>query len=230
MRIAERVFLAAVLLCFAVPTVVYTVRVVRGEKDILMLPLQCACGILGVLIPGLAVRSGWLRPPRAVRVVYLAFLFCAVFLAEVCGFYETVPHWDTALHLVSAGMFAVVGFSVAAHFAGEENAARAAGLTAVFAFCFAFALGGLWEFYEFAGDTVLGMNMQRFLRPDGTPLSGRDALWDTMKDLFADAFGAAVTCAGCGMALRHGAARAEGFLIRFGRTNGRETPAGREKK
>ncbi len=227
-RISERAFLAAVLLSFALAAVWFAVRAARGEEGSVLVLLQCLCGILGAAIPAFASKSGWLRAPRTIRVLYLAFLFSAVFLAEVCGFYDTVPHWDTALHVVSAGLFATAGFSAAAHFAGEDAAFRAAGLTAVFAFCFALALGGLWEFYEFAADSILGTNMQRFRLPDGALLSGRDALWDTMKDLLADAFGAAAVSAGGYASLKRGG-RMRGMLIRFGRRERETRLEGKER-
>lgn len=61
---------------------------------------------------------------------------------------------------------------------------------AVFAFCFALALGAVWEIYEFAADCLLATNMQKFSLDNGTVLVGQAALRDTMKDLIVDALGA----------------------------------------
>ena len=60
----------------------------------------------------------------------------------------------------------------------------------VFAFCFALALGVVWEIYEFTADALLHTNMQKFALESGEPLVGRDALMDTMKDLIVDTLGA----------------------------------------
>ena len=61
---------------------------------------------------------------------------------------------------------------------------------------FAFALPGRrrrWEIYEYTGDGLLNMSMQRFLAPDGSGLVGRAALYDTMKDIIVDASSALAT-------------------------------------
>ena len=54
---------------------------------------------------------------------------------------------------------------------------------AVFAFCFALALGAVWEIYEFTMDSVFGTNMQKYMLDNGTALIGQAALQDTMKDI-----------------------------------------------
>ena len=61
---------------------------------------------------------------------------------------------------------------------------------AVFAFCFALALGAVWEIYEFTMDSVFGTNMQKYMLDNGTALIGQAALQDTMKDIIVDAIGA----------------------------------------
>jgi uncharacterized membrane protein YjdF len=55
---------------------------------------------------------------------------------------------------------------------------------AFFAFCFALAVGALWEIFEFAMDGLLGMNMQKPFLGDPSGLA------DTMWDLIVDALGA----------------------------------------
>ena len=63
---------------------------------------------------------------------------------------------------------------------------------AFFTLCFAVFLGAVWEIYEFTADSILHTNMQKFALEDGTALVGRDALWDTMKDIIVDTVGALV--------------------------------------
>ena len=63
---------------------------------------------------------------------------------------------------------------------------------AVFAFCFALAIGALWEVYEFTFDSILGLNMQKHTTETGVALVGTKALSDTMKDIIVDAVGALV--------------------------------------
>ena len=61
---------------------------------------------------------------------------------------------------------------------------------ALFAFCFALAMGAIWEIYEYSFDGALGLNMQKFRLVDGTVLAGHKALRDTMKDIIIDALSA----------------------------------------
>lgn len=63
-------------------------------------------------------------------------------------------------------------------------------LLALFALAFGTLLGVCWEFYEFTGDGLLGLNMQRYMQGH-TLLAGRAALMDTMGDLLADVLGSA---------------------------------------
>lgn len=164
----------------------------RGREDYILMLLQCAVGVVAMTLPTLAVRRGRLELPRLMFLLYIGFLYCAIFLGEVRSFYYLVPHWDTALHAMSSAMLGALGFSVMQWLSGDERIplTLSPAFTAVFAFCFAFTLGGIWELYEFFADALLGTNMQKFRLADGMILSGRDALADTMKDLLVDGIGA----------------------------------------
>jgi uncharacterized membrane protein YjdF len=59
-----------------------------------------------------------------------------------------------------------------------------------FSFCFAVMLDTLWEIIEFIMDTFMDLNMQQYILPDGTVLTGHYAIVDTMKDLIVDILGA----------------------------------------
>ena len=54
------------------------------------------------------------------------------------------------------------------------------------------AAGAIWEIYEFTGDSLLGMNMQKWRTEAGVPLVGQAALADTMKDIIVDVLGAGI--------------------------------------
>ena len=60
----------------------------------------------------------------------------------------------------------------------------------LFAFCFSVTIGSLWEIYEFIGDGLFGLNMQKFMTAQGELLVGHNALRDTMKDIIVDVLGA----------------------------------------
>lgn len=116
--------------------------------------------------------------PPTFFVAISLFVFGTLFLGEVAGFYERFWWWDILLHGTSAIGFGVVGFLFVFYlFEGDRYAAPPWAL-AVIAFCFAVAMGTIWEIFEFGMDQVFGLNMQK------------SGLVDTMTDLIVDALGA----------------------------------------
>lgn len=160
----------------------------------LLMLLQCFLGVVVLFVPGLLAHRLSIEIPSAMYLLYILFLYGAIYLGEVRSFYYRIPGWDSILHMISGGMLGALSFSVVALLNRSERIPMnlTPAFVAVFAFCFSIALGVFWEFYEFAVDSMLGLNMQKFLLEDGTPLVGRDALWDTMKDLMIDAVGGLV--------------------------------------
>lgn len=145
-----------------------------------------------------------LRLSNALSCVIILFIFAAEFLGEINDFYTLVPWWDTMLHTVSGVILGLIGFMLV--YVLNENERVTVHLSPVFicffAFCFAVAAGGIWEIFEFAGDRILGMNMQKYLPPKGTTtLYTADwrfdaGLLDTMEDLICDALSALATSVG----------------------------------
>ena len=127
-------------------------------------------------------------------IVIHVFLYCAIFLGEIGSFYTHVRHWDDILHGMSSVMTGFFGYMLIAIL--NREAKRKLHLSplfvALFAFCFSVTIGALWEIYEFSFDTVLGLNMQKFMDAGGGKLEGQAALFDTMKDLIVDTMGAAI--------------------------------------
>ena len=142
-----------------------------------------------------------LRLSNALSCVIILFIFAAEFLGEINNFYTLVPWWDTMLHTVSGVILGLIGFMLV--YVLNENERVTVHLSPVFicffAFCFAVAAGAIWEIFEFAGDRLLGMNMQKYLPPAGTTeLYTADwrfdaGLLDTMGDLICDALSAFAT-------------------------------------
>lgn len=172
------------------PTEIYT----RTRSDYVLMLVQCILGVFALMLPTFVSRKYKVQIPTNMYMLYVIFLYGAIFLGEVRNFYYNVPHWDTILHTFSGAMIGALGFSFVSLMNKEENIPL--NLTpffvAFFAFCFAVTLGVIWEIYEFTFDGILGLNMQKFALEDGTELIGRAALSDTMKDLIVDAIGAFV--------------------------------------
>lgn len=166
----------------------------KVKSDYTLMLVQCMTAILVMFLPSALERRVRLEIPNYMVVLYFAFLYCAVYLGEVRNFYYAVPHWDTILHGFSGAMLGALGFVLVNLLNDAPNVkmSLSPGFVAFFAFCFALACGAVWEIYEYLMDGLLHMNMQHFAIEDGTPLMGRAALLDTMKDLIVDALGALV--------------------------------------
>lgn len=114
--------------------------------------------------------------------------YWSLFLGEVRGYYTRYWWWDIALHTSSGFLLGIVGFLLV-HVMNEVediNRHMRPGFVAFFAFLFAVAIGALWEIFEFAMDTLLGLNMQKPMLGDPSGLT------DTMWDLIVDTLGALV--------------------------------------
>ena len=72
--------------------------------------LQCLLGIAAILVPISLMRRWDVEIPRVMFLLYIGFLYCAIFLGEVRSFYYVVPHWDTILHACSGAMLGALGF------------------------------------------------------------------------------------------------------------------------
>ncbi|MCL1916902.1 MAG: hypothetical protein FWG14_01095 [Peptococcaceae bacterium] len=165
---------------------------VRVKSDYMLMLMQSIFGIIAMLLPGFLRRKVNLNIPTIMMIAYAGFLYCAIYLGEVRNFYYNVPHWDTILHTFSGVALGALGFSIVSLLNKSESVAFSLSpiFVAIFAFCFALALGTLWEMYEFIVDSILNTNMQKYALESGEPLIGQEALADTMKDLIVDAIGA----------------------------------------
>ena len=119
----------------------------KTRSDYLLMLTQCILGLVVMLLPSRAARRWKLPVPDVLYVQYYMFLYCAIFLGEVFDFYYLVPFWDTLLHSFSAVMLSLLGITIVdvLNRSGKISVSLSPGFTAMFAFCFAVALGALWE-------------------------------------------------------------------------------------
>ena len=166
----------------------------RSRSDYALMLIQCLLGIVFMFIPGLLEHKIKLVIPSKMFIMYALFLYGAIYLGEIRNFYYLVPHWDTILHTFSGGMLGALSYSVIVFLNKTDRVplTLTPAFVAVFTFCFSITLGVIWEIYEFSSDAILDVNMQKAILRDGTPLVGKAALTDTMKDLIVDSIGALV--------------------------------------
>ena len=162
------------------------------RSDYVLMLLQCTLGLIVMFLPSILDKRLSVSIPNYMYIMYFFFLYCAIYLGEVRSFFYVIPHWDTYLHAFSGAMLGALGFSLVSILNDNKKIAvqMSPKFIAFFAFCFALAAGAVWEIYEFAGDGLLGLNMQKFRLADGTLLVGHAALTDTMKDIIIDALSA----------------------------------------
>lgn len=168
------------------------------RSDYVLMLLQCCLGLVVFWLPSMLEKKFSWELPNYMCIMYFVFLYCAIYLGDVRNFYYIIPHWDTVLHCFSGGMLGALGFTLVEILNDTKNikVKLSPVFVCLFAFCFALAAGVVWEIYEFIGDSLLGLNMQKY-RDLNTIFVGRDALSDTMIDLIVDTIGAfIVVCFG----------------------------------
>ena len=95
------VFVVSVLISFIVPAGYLLLRIVfggsmphspggRGREDYVLMLLQCLLGVAAILVPVRIMRRWDVQIPRVMFLMYIAFLYCAIFLGEVDSFFKRV--------------------------------------------------------------------------------------------------------------------------------------------
>ncbi len=140
------------------------------------------------LVPLIMARRFRVFIPAEFEVLAIAFVFAALFLGEVRGYYTRFWWWDIALHTFSGLLLGMIGFLLV-HLLNETDDVDVhmkPGFVAFFAFLFAVGIGAVWEIFEYGMDTLFGLDMQKAMWGDPSGLT------DTMWDLIVDVLGAAV--------------------------------------
>lgn len=157
----------------------------------MQLIVQVASGLIIASLPSIIERLTHRQLPDVLVALYQIFILMAILLGTGMQAYS-ISYWDKIEHIFSAGILAGTGFMIFAGLTPEDNLAKTSpALIALFAAAFGISIGVFWEFYEFTGDSLLGMNMQRFMA-HGHDLVGQAALYDTMGDLLMDVLGSAL--------------------------------------
>lgn len=135
-----------------------------------------------MFVPSMVEKRMKLDFPSEFDIIVVVFIYAAIFLGEANFFYDRFRWWDIMLHGFSGLIIGNIGFSLVDYLNRSEKVSinLSPSFVALFSFCFALAIGAVWEIYEFLMDTFFGFNMQR------------NSLDNTMIDLIMDSAGAAV--------------------------------------
>ena len=121
--------------------------------------------MISLLLPLIISRGAMSRGlclPTTFEVVAVLFIFCAQYLGELKNFYHLFWWWDILLHGAFGGYAVIVAKHLVQGIIVKEQAVseqRFKLFIGIFAFCFAVALGAIWEVFEFLGDYLTGFNM-----------------------------------------------------------------------
>ena len=122
----------------------------------------CLLSLVLFLMPFFIEKKFKIDLPDTLEIIIFIFIFSAEILGEINNFYGNIPHWDTILHTINGFLCASVGFSLVYLLNKEVDSVN---LSPIFitlvAFCFSMTIGIAWEFFEYASDTVLGIDMQK---------------------------------------------------------------------
>ena len=140
----------------------------------------CSVALILSFLPAIIRRNLKVYLPSELEITIVVFIFLAVFLGEVHDYYQKFWWWDIVLHSTSGIVLGFLGFLImfVLYDQGKINARPF--IIALFSFCFAVALGTVWEIFEFFIDLIIGPHMQR-------------GAIDTMGDLILNTGGSLIT-------------------------------------
>ena len=123
----------------------------------------CALSLILMIMPSIIAKTLEIELPSTLEIIILLFIFAAEILGELHSFYVRIPHWDTMLHTINGFLCAAIGFALVDMLNRNERFSIQLSplYLALVSFCFSMTVGVLWEFFEFSGDTFLGMDMQK---------------------------------------------------------------------
>ncbi len=152
---------------------------VQGNWDALLLSIA---SIALFLAPFYLEKQFKIYLPTFFCLLMSAFLYATIILGQVQHYYQKYWWWDIMLHSGSGIAFGLVGLVVILLLFRKGKIAANSFVLCLFAFCFALAVGLLWEVFEFSGDQIFHTNMQQT----------QTGVVDTMKDEIMDTIGALV--------------------------------------
>lgn len=123
----------------------------------------CILTLILFTIPFIIDKKFKIDLPTPLEIIILLFIFSAEILGEIQNFYGIFKHWDTILHTLNGFLSAAIGFSLIdiLNRAERFHIRLTPIFVALVAFCFSMTIGVLWEFFEFGGDQLLKMDMQK---------------------------------------------------------------------
>ena len=123
----------------------------------------CLLVLFLFLLPSLIEKRLGVSFPSGLQIVILIHIFACEILGELGCYYVRYPHWDTITHTVWGFLCAAIGYALVdiLNRTDSTHFHLSPAFLAVVAFCFSMTIGVLWEFFEFAADQLLLLDMQK---------------------------------------------------------------------
>ena len=114
-------------------------------------------------LPSLLEKRLGISFPSGLQIVILVHIFACEILGELGCYYVRYAHWDTITHTVWGFLCAAIGYALVDLLNRNESTHfhLSPAFLAVVAFCFSMTIGVLWEFFEYAADRLLLLDMQK---------------------------------------------------------------------
>lgn len=113
-------------------------------------------------VPQFVERMFKIEIPNLLELIIISFIFSSTILGELSDFYGYFKIWDTTLHTLNGFLAAGVGFSLVYLLNKNAEGINLSPLfLAIVTFCFSLTVGVMWEFFEYAGDRWMNLDMQK---------------------------------------------------------------------
>lgn len=123
----------------------------------------CILTLILFVIPFIVDDKFKISLPNSLEISIFLFIFSSEILGEIQNFYGIFPHWDTLLHTINGFLSAAIGFSMVdiLNHSDKVTFRLSPFFVVIVAFCFSMTVGVCWEIFEFSGDRLFGMDMQK---------------------------------------------------------------------
>ena len=150
--------------------------IITGRELVMVISVV---GLIVTFIPDVMKKFFDVRIPAEYELISLFFIYGALFLGEVRGLFAEFWWWDILLNLTASFTLGLVGITVLYALYKDKGMSSNAIIIAFLTFCFTFAMGTVWEVFEFTLDAYYGFSLQLSLR-------------DTMTDLITNLIGSLI--------------------------------------
>ncbi len=152
----------------------------NGRKLILFISVLA---FIITFLPQIFKKLFGIELPAQFEVIVILFIYGTLLFGEVHGFYAELQWYGALINLASAAALGFVGLVVMYALYKGDKIIGSPLVIAFFSFCFAVAIGTLWQFFEYSVDNIFGFQLYK--------------VGNIMHDLIANIIGAfAVSTAG----------------------------------